>query len=144
MFLGQSIQSCPQSRKAMIWRVLNIRNSVTKAKCPQSTMSVTEIERYICHNCIVCHSSLQFFSLCCCVYWDVAQEFSLHSDEIFLSGGIEGTACEWSCTRSEAIMETSSLTGLGTGLTSIHMKMLSWMKNKLQDSKSTNLPALKR
>ena len=54
------------------------------------TVPVTEIEPCICHNCItpVYHSVLRFFSLCCCVSWDVAQEIWLHSDENFLSGGV--------------------------------------------------------
>ena len=30
-----------------------------------------------------------FFSMCCCVSWDVAQEISLHSDDNFLSGLVE-------------------------------------------------------
>ena len=60
------------------------------SKYVHCTVPVTEIELSICHNCITprCHSALQFFFLRLCVSWNVAQEFSLLSDQNCMSGGV--------------------------------------------------------
>ena len=72
------------------------------------TVPVTEIEPFLCHNCItpVCHSALRFFSLRSCVSWDVAQEISLLSDQNCMSGGV----CKGQCIRA-ALYQIGSKNG---------------------------------
>ena len=97
-------------------------------------------------------NDLKFFSLCPCLYWAPATKVSSRPDENFLSERLynrpHGTKFYQLKAKMEANKVPSSHFSMEDKSVAVDLNPIenvwSWMKNKLQDSKATNLPALQR